>query len=143
MDFESISLAARTHCQVLMLRSLAQMRSTAQAHAVSSLICCSGTLGKCHRTCIGEYHHALSSGAWAPAQEEIEAVRSDTPCGTERFASKPRDRQQRISLTTPAIAQLVEHLTVELCRYQMVPGSIPGRRISHGPLLYSAAHARL
>ena len=29
----------------------------------------------------------------------------------------------------PAIAQLVEHLTVELCSYQMVPGSIPGGRI--------------
>ena len=29
----------------------------------------------------------------------------------------------------PAIAQLVEHLTVELCSYQMVPGSIAGGRI--------------
>ena len=29
----------------------------------------------------------------------------------------------------PAIAQLVEHLTVERCSYQMVPGSIPGGRI--------------
>ena len=29
----------------------------------------------------------------------------------------------------PGIAQLVEHLTVELCSYQMVPGSIPGGRI--------------
>ena len=29
----------------------------------------------------------------------------------------------------PAIAQLVEHLTVESCSHQMVPGSIPGRRI--------------
>ena len=29
----------------------------------------------------------------------------------------------------PAIAQLVEHLTVECCSYQMVPGSIPGGRI--------------
>ena len=29
----------------------------------------------------------------------------------------------------PAIAQLVEHLTVELCSYLMVPGSIPGGRI--------------
>ena len=28
----------------------------------------------------------------------------------------------------PAIAQLAEHLTVEACRNQMVPGSIPGRR---------------
>ena len=29
----------------------------------------------------------------------------------------------------PAIAQLVEHLTVETCSNQMVPGSIPGGRI--------------
>ena len=29
----------------------------------------------------------------------------------------------------PVIAQLVEHLTVESCRHQMVPGSIPGDRI--------------
>ena len=29
----------------------------------------------------------------------------------------------------PAIAQLVEHLTVELCSYQLVPGSIPGGQI--------------
>ena len=30
----------------------------------------------------------------------------------------------------PAIAQLAEHLTVDICRYQMVPGSIPGGRIA-------------
>ena len=30
----------------------------------------------------------------------------------------------------PAIAQLAEHLTVDICRYQMVPGSIPGGRSS-------------
>ena len=29
----------------------------------------------------------------------------------------------------PAIAQLVEHLTVDVCSNQMVPGSIPGGRI--------------
>ena len=29
----------------------------------------------------------------------------------------------------PAIAQLVEHLTVETCSNQMVPGLIPGGRI--------------
>ena len=29
----------------------------------------------------------------------------------------------------PSIAQLAEHLTVEYCSNQMVPGSIPGRRI--------------
>ena len=31
----------------------------------------------------------------------------------------------------PAIAQLVEHLTVEICSYQIVPGSIPSGRILH------------
>ena len=31
-------------------------------------------------------------------------------------------------LATPAIAQLVEHLTVDRCSNQMVPGSIPGGR---------------
>ena len=35
--------------------------------------------------------------------------------------------------TYPAIAQLVEHLTVECCSYQMVPGSIPGGRIFMKP----------
>ena len=29
-------------------------------------------------------------------------------------------------LSTPAIAQLAEHLTVDQCSDQMVPGSIPG-----------------
>ena len=32
----------------------------------------------------------------------------------------------------PAIAQLVEHLTVDRCSNQMVPGSIPGGRIDAG-----------
>ena len=32
----------------------------------------------------------------------------------------------------PAIAQLVEHLAVECCSHQMVPGSIPGGRIDPG-----------
>ena len=32
------------------------------------------------------------------------------------------------AVPTPAIAQLVEHLTVEPCSNQMVPGSIPGMR---------------
>ena len=32
--------------------------------------------------------------------------------------------------TTPAIAQLAEHLIVDTAKYQMVPGSIPGRRIA-------------
>jgi hypothetical protein len=34
-----------------------------------------------------------------------------------------------VSADRPAIAQLVEHLTVECCSNQMVPGSIPGGRI--------------
>jgi hypothetical protein len=34
-----------------------------------------------------------------------------------------------ICTVKPAIAQLVEHLTVDFCSYQMVPGSIPGGRI--------------
>ena len=40
---------------------------------------------------------------------------------------------------TPFIAQLVEHLTVDLRRYQMVPGSIPGER-NYCQQLASAAH---
>ena len=34
------------------------------------------------------------------------------------------------SVHKPVIAQLVEHLTVDSCSHQMVPGSIPGDRIS-------------
>ena len=37
-------------------------------------------------------------------------------------------RQSAGHVCEPAIAQLVEHLTVETCSYQMVPGSIPGGR---------------
>ena len=49
------------------------------------------------------------------------------------LCSCPAFRQQGVpqtgSLThTPAIAQLVEHLTVDICSYQMVPGLIPGGR---------------
>ena len=36
----------------------------------------------------------------------------------------------RTSSDKPVIAQLVEHLTVDSCSNQMVPGSIPGDRIS-------------
>ena len=39
-------------------------------------------------------------------------------------------------MAQPAIAQLVEHLTVERCRNQMVPGSIPGGRIFDMQHLY-------
>ena len=44
---------------------------------------------------------------------------------TENFPSV----QSSHSRILPAIAQLVEHLTVECCSNQMVPGSIPGGRI--------------
>ena len=36
--------------------------------------------------------------------------------------------ETRALANRPAIAQLVEHLTVECCSNQMVPGSIPGGR---------------
>ena len=39
-------------------------------------------------------------------------------------------RAQSVASWHPVIAQLVEHLTVESCSDQMVPGSIPGDRIS-------------
>ena len=35
---------------------------------------------------------------------------------------------QGANFDKPAIAQLAEHLTVDSCSYQMVPGSIPGGR---------------
>ena len=35
-----------------------------------------------------------------------------------------------IDMLRPAIAQLAEHLTVDTCSNQMVPGSIPGGRTS-------------
>ena len=44
-------------------------------------------------------------------------------------ASKVNRRQRASSSATPAIAQLVEHLTVDACSDQMVPGSIPGGRM--------------
>ena len=40
-----------------------------------------------------------------------------------------RDSLKHYASPSPAIAQLVEHLTVDLCSNQMVPGSIPGGRI--------------
>ena len=42
-------------------------------------------------------------------------------------------------LIIPAIAQLVEHLTVECCSNQMVPGSIPGGRTSRFSALRGAS----
>ena len=43
--------------------------------------------------------------------------------------AKHLDNLDLIRIVKPAIAQLVEHLTVDFCSYQMVPGSIPGGRI--------------
>ena len=43
-----------------------------------------------------------------------------------RFVPKVQSHGDHVM---PAIAQLVEHLTVECCSNQMVPGSIPGGRI--------------
>ena len=40
-----------------------------------------------------------------------------------------RNTRNTYPCNRPAIAQLVEHLTVECCSNQMVPGSIPGGRI--------------
>ena len=46
------------------------------------------------------------------------------------LAATSRNPQRKTEHTsdTPAIAQLVEHLTVDHCSNQMVPGSIPGGR---------------
>ena len=46
-------------------------------------------------------------------------------CSTLVTAAGLQTEKQPI---TPSIAQLVEHLTVDLSRYQMVPGSIPSER---------------
>ena len=40
-----------------------------------------------------------------------------------------QNNDARSVASKPAIAQLVEHLTVDSCSNQMVPGSIPGGRI--------------
>ena len=39
-------------------------------------------------------------------------------------------RMNAMQLMTPGMAQLAEHLTVDACSNQIVPGSIPGGRIS-------------
>ena len=52
-------------------------------------------------------------------------------CGGARRAGLPDKQSVEIHGgidAKPAIAQLVEHLTVECCSNQMVPGSIPGGR---------------
>ena len=57
-------------------------------------------------------------------------VRLREQSGSAGWAAEPLwDFFVRAPPATPAIAQLAEHLTVEACRNQMVPGSIPGRRI--------------
>ena len=38
----------------------------------------------------------------------------------------------------PAIAQLAEHLTVDICSNQMVPGSIPGGRTFGAKPIFAA-----
>ena len=39
-----------------------------------------------------------------------------------------------VIISSPAVAQLVEYLTVDLCSHQMVPGWIPGGRISRASI---------
>ena len=41
----------------------------------------------------------------------------------------------------PAIAQLVEHLTVDVCSYQIVPGSMPGGRFGLVQAFWHKGHA--
>ena len=48
--------------------------------------------------------------------------------GTEAASTAHLASALKGALLIPVIAQLAEHLTVELCRHQMVPGSIPGDR---------------
>ena len=70
-------------------------------------------------------------GAWRHAEVQfllpgdwfmlIKMTKNDAKCCNEL---------NRTSSHKPVIAQLVEHLTVDSCSNQMVPGSIPGDRIS-------------
>ena len=53
------------------------------------------------------------------------SLRSHQLARVDELAQASRDAK-------PAIAQLVEHLTVDPCSNQMVPGSIPGGRIYIG-----------
>ena len=61
-------------------------------------------------------------------------IRRAPGCRQQKFDSLGRAATRH---PTPAIAQLVEHLTVEWCRHQMVPGSIPGRLIIFAHLVCS------
>ena len=66
----------------------------------------------------GASHRMLSMSSGAKrCPSHVPTTMAEALCVTIAHADKP------------AIAQLVEHLTVECCSYQMVPGSIPGGRI--------------
>ena len=69
-------------------------------------------------------------------QSSSPAVPRPSPTSTPTLLAPPSLLQRAIVqeplaiiANKPAIAQLVEHLTVECCSNQMVPGSIPGGRI--------------
>ena len=51
------------------------------------------------------------------------------PIGLSRPGTDVAHGRLEANARIPVIAQLVEHLTVDLRRHQMVPGSIPGDRI--------------
>jgi len=64
------------------------------------------------------------------ASEVASAERLPSGDRTEQEGADPALwLQQLLGCNTGYIAQLVEHLTVEACSNQMVPGSIPGGRI--------------
>ena len=64
-----------------------------------------------------------------PASAVLAANRDPPKCRLHRLKAWKISCHVAVGAGKPAIAQLVEHLTVELCSYQMVPGSIPGGRI--------------
>ena len=70
---------------------------------------------------------------WRPTMQKKNITQQQLPQerGTPRQACLPHEQLTEIHGSIdakPAIAQLVEHLTVECCSNQMVPGSIPGGR---------------
>jgi hypothetical protein len=71
---------------------------------------------------ISKKKHPLWGSAAGEVQEGPKIRRG--VCSTFVMAALQTEKQP----ITPFIAQLVEHLTVDLSRYQMVPGSIPGER---------------
>ena len=85
--------------------------------------------------------HGSNAAALCLISLGVHGSHSKAPCCTLCFSIKYTEvgcivvfrRRKRVdAVSTPAIAQLVEHLTVECCSYQMVPGSIPGGRILKG-----------